>query len=606
MISSSDFEFAAEAIPFFLNPELQMIDANERQKSLVIYLDHCKRTGAVPFATRKKGTLEAKNIILPLPQHDPAHPQQNFIPPKPEHDSVHPQQDFVPPQDLLCPQTQPQTDLLHPQTQHNQMSMRPQHSFMRQQPQLSRGRVKEELNCIVISKSGTNWVYDARVPQGWEKVIEKANEFLPIVRFMENSGGKVLSSPYEVHQYLISIGERRLTADQFDFSPNVSLPTPPSNVTGSPLLASHFLAQPNQAEASPIILVRNSFNSHPVKQEARAHQFSNRQSMFDNPVRPPFTHLPQASMASAVDDGRNSSPSIAENFPNRILTNIFAKNVQSSSTASPLPGTSMSQQKLTDQSSLPDSAMAQQVIECDEEIENVSLFAQKRRAQDEPNEKYRRISVSKTVPVVDPTADDDDDEVQWVDVPHPSEEHRRRGSNSSIQNRHHARKIPIEDFVADRSNFKPQLKSLLSANVKLTIRSSTQVINVFKIYDETLPPCWFKKLDGSNGNFNVSFASPEGWFLNCVNDAMIYLQQNTNSVRTISLKDFDFNPNTTISRNAKILWQSIDNFKASDSLNLYHFNPNFQGTSNIPAFSNFTNTMPSRTQPEVIDLIDDD
>ena len=142
--------------------------------------------------------------------------------------------------------------------------------------------------------------------------------------------------------------------------------------------------------------------------------------------------------------------------------------------------------------------------------------------------------------------------------------------------------------------------------MKLTIRSSTQVINVFKIYDETLPPCWFKKLDGSNGNFNVSFASPEGWFLNCVNDAMIYLQQNTNSVRTISLKDFDFNPNTTISRNAKILWQSIDNFKASDSLNLYHFNPNFQGTWNIPAFSNFSNTMPSRTQPEVIDLIDDD
>jgi hypothetical protein len=65
-------------------------------------------------------------------------------------------------------------------------------------------------------------------------VIEKPFGCEAIVRFLENKTGNSFSSPAEIAQYLLSKGETRLTADQFNFSPTVSLSPPSLNSNPEP------------------------------------------------------------------------------------------------------------------------------------------------------------------------------------------------------------------------------------------------------------------------------------------------------------------------------------------------------------------------------------
>ena len=154
------------------------------------------------------------------------------------------------------------------------------------------------------------------------------------------------------------------------------------------------------------------------------------------------------------------------------------------------------------------------------------------KTQDSSSGASRQVAPPKDVSLVH-IDDDDDDDVQFID--------------SVAGTARPQSLVSLTDFLQDRGNMEPHLNRLYSPNTMVRL---TNWQTVYMIYDDSLPLGWLKRLEGSNGDFVVTFKSPDGHFLNNFNEVVHYL--NSNGLR-LSLDAFNFNGHASISRSAKIL-----------------------------------------------------
>ena len=90
-------------------------------------------------------------------------------------------------------------------------------------------KMKEEtfiLNCTLITEEGRSQWHDQNVPQGWMKTIQKSPNNMSTVSFTHARENLMFHTRSDVQSYLEAICEPFLSADSFDFRPNVSFPPP--------------------------------------------------------------------------------------------------------------------------------------------------------------------------------------------------------------------------------------------------------------------------------------------------------------------------------------------------------------------------------------------
>jgi hypothetical protein len=212
----------------------------------------------------------------------------------------------------------------------------------KKKPELSPNEEKFSINCVVITNEGQNLYHDHKVPTGWNKVIQKDKDSVPVVYFIREKDNLAFYSRPDIRLYFDSIGESELTPENFDFSPIVSLPPPvPTNPLPATNRSQNNDTLLHQLLASPPSGPNSSVQKNvlPLKQESGASSTSSKagnQTLLSL-LGMPRTAEPSPDIGSILQTSMHRSQTIQESTQysgNRESTNTILKQMLASTTTS--------------------------------------------------------------------------------------------------------------------------------------------------------------------------------------------------------------------------------------------------------------------------------